>query len=180
MKSFQQYLSEIFRPKQEYSHRRRHPDLVRVWPKDKEFINYRHIPKGKDGKPDHEKKILTTFLKHADHRWDVMFTVGGSTSSDPFDPQEFPSDVTKRVFDHVEHFVKNYRATTGYNPNITYDTTHPKKHRIYQSAARRLGIEAQNHSEHYLDTFYDRPLGPKNTGGDDEPWIGGAPHRGAH
>ena len=51
MKSFQQYLSEIFRPKQEYSHRRRHPDLVRVWPKDKEFINYRHIPKGKDGKP---------------------------------------------------------------------------------------------------------------------------------
>ena len=180
MKSFQQYLSEIFRPKQEYSHRRRHPDLVRVWPKDKEFINYRHIPKGKDGKPDHEKKILTTFLKHADHRWDVMFTVGGRTSSDPFDPQEFPSDVTKKVFDHVEHFVKNYRATTGYNPSITYDTTHPKKHRIYQSAARRLGIEAQNHSEHYLDTFYDRPLGPKNTGGDDEPWIGGAPHRGAH
>ena len=173
MKSFQQYLLEIFRPKQEYSHRRRHPDLVRVWPKDKEFINYRHIPKGKDGKPDHEKKILTTFLKNEDHHWDVTFTVGGRISpDDSFDSQDFPSDVTKRVFDHVEHFVKNHRATTGYNPSITYDTTHPKKHRIYQTAARRLGIKAQNDSEDHLNIFYDRPganLGPKNR--KDEPVV---------
>ena len=173
MKSFQQYLLEIFRPKQEYSHRRRHPDLVRVWPKDKEFINYRHIPKGKDGKPDHEKKILTTFLKNEDHHWDVMFTVGGRISpDDSFDSQDFPSDVTKRVFDHVEHFVKNHRATTGYNPSITYDTTHPKKHRIYQTAAKRLGIKAQNDSEDHLNIFYDRPganLGPKNR--KDEPVV---------
>ena len=178
MKSFQQYLSEILTPKQEYQHRRKHPDLVKDIT-DKEFINYIHTPKGKDGKPDGEKRIRTSFLKHGDHRWDVMFTVGGSTSSDAFDLQEFPSTVTKRVFDHVEHFVKTHRAKTGYNPMITYDTTHPKKHRIYQAAARRLGIQAQNHSEHYLDTFYDRPLGPKNME-DDQPWIGGAPHRGEH
>jgi len=176
MLRFKQYLSEIFRPHGGMGeHGLDHPDLLRPhqdrWtnllkkPDDAQTVLYYHTPKDKEGKLISGKTIRTSFVKHGENRWDVMFTVGGTTYT--HGNQNFPSDVTKKVFDHISHFVKAHRFVTGANPTITYDTTHPKKHRIYQAAAKRLGIEAQNSTD-YLDPEYDRSLRRVDT---DEPWI---------
>jgi hypothetical protein len=138
-------------------------------PDDAEMTEYHYTPKDRTGTPIHAKKIRTSFIKHGENRWDVMFTVGGTTYT--HGNQNFPSDVTKKVFDHISHFVKAHRFVTGANPTITYDTTHPKKHRIYQAAAKRLGIEAQNSTD-YLDPEYDRSSRqPPRRVDTDEPWI---------
>jgi len=99
-----------------------------------------------------------------------MFTVGGRTSS--LGHKDFPSDVTAKVFDHISHFVRAHSLVARATPKITYDTTHPKKHRIYQAAAKRLGIEAENTSEDYLDPDYERSSRrPPRRVDTDEPWI---------
>jgi hypothetical protein len=99
-----------------------------------------------------------------------MFTVGGRTSS--LGHKDFPSDVTAKVFDHISHFVKAHSLVARATPKITYDTTHPKKHRIYQAAAKRLGIEAENTSEDWLDPDYERSSRqPPRRVDTDEPWI---------
>jgi hypothetical protein len=139
-------------------------------PDDAEIIAYHHTPKDRTGVPIHNKEIRTSFVKHAENRWDVMFTVGGRTSS--LGHKDFPSDVTKKVFDHISHFVKAHSLVARATPKITYDTTHPKKHRIYQAAAKRLGIEAENTSEDWLDPDYERSSRqPPRRVDTDEPWI---------
>jgi hypothetical protein len=186
--SFKEYLKEIFRPQYGLGeHGLDHPDLVRPhqdrWtnllkkPDDAQTVEYHYTPKDRTGVPIHDKAIRTSFVKHGENRWDVMFTVGGRTSS--LGHQDFPSDVTKRVFDHISHFVKVHSLVAKATPIITYDTTHPKKHRIYQAAAKRLGIEAQNSTD-YLDPEYDRSSRPSSRRThSDEPWID-PPHRGVH
>ena len=181
MLRFKQYLSEIFRPHYGLGeHGLDHPDLVRPhqdrWteltkkPDDAEMIEYHHIPKDKLGVPIHAKKIRTSFIKAGDNRWEAIFTVGGRTRT--HGNMNFPSDVTKKVFDHISHFVNAHRFVTRANPTIQYDTTNPKKHRIYQAAAKRLGITAENNSpiDHDLDrgARHERRATQQH---DEEPWI---------
>ena len=86
--------------------------------------------------------------------------------------QLLSTDVTKKVFDHMSHFVNAHRFVTRANPTIQYDTTNPKKHRIYQAAAKRLGITAENNSpiDHDLDrgARHERRATQQH---DEEPWI---------
>jgi hypothetical protein len=183
MLTFKQYLSEIFKPTRGGEHVLDHPDLVRPhqdrWteltkkPDDAEMIEYHHIPKDKLGVPIHAKKIRTSFIKAGDNRWEVVFTVGATARTQR--NMNFPSDVTKKVFDHISHFVNAHRFMTRANPTIQYDTKNPKKHRIYQAAAKRLGITAENNST--LNPNLDKG-GKHERGGDheeheehEEPWI---------
>jgi hypothetical protein len=64
--------------------------------------------------------------------------------------RNFPSHVTRSVFDHIHHFVRSRGIK-----NIMYYTPDKKKHRIYQAGAKKLGITAVNMS-------YLGPLGPKD------------------
>ena len=180
MLTFKQYLSEIFKPTRGGEHVLDHPDLVRPqqdrWteltkkPDDAEMIEYHHTPKDRTGATIHAKKIRTSFIKAGDNRWEAIFTVGGTTYT--HGNMNFPSDVTKKVFDHMSHFVNAHRFVTRANPTIQYDTTNPKKHRIYQAAAKRLGITAENNSpiDHDLDrgARHERRATQQH---DEEPWI---------
>jgi len=102
------------------------------------MFEYHHTPKDRTGVPIHAKKIRTSFIKAGDNRWEVVFTVGATARTQR--NMNFPSDVTKKVFDHISHFVNAHRFMTRANPTIQYDTKNPKKHRIYQAAAKRLTL----------------------------------------
>ena len=145
MKSFRQYLNEIFRPQKAYSNpAERHPDMVHD---DDGYVSYRHQPKDAEGKTIKEKEIHTTIARfsphHPDNQWEISFAVGGKMT-DKYS-KEFPSDVTKRVFDHVQHFVETQRRLQPKDPlQLMYDTSNPKKDRIYQKAGKRLGVKMFN------------------------------------
>jgi len=168
MLRFNQYLSEIFSTAKKHSVQGSHPDLRRD---NEEMVEYHFTPTDKEGKPMHSRAIKTTFLSAGPKdRWEVMFKVGGVHSNDP--SHEFPSDVTKRVFDHISHFVQTKREVIGNSPTLIYDTQHPKKHRIYQTGAKRLGIRAENMAP--LDPELDRGGNKKKQQMYyDEPEIGG-------
>lgn len=149
MLRFQQYLSEIFRVTEKEL--KTHPDLTR----DEELSrDYVYEPKDESGKSVRHGVIKTHLGRYhpTSDRWYVHFTVGGSHSSLP--TQDFPSNVTKRVFDHIQHHVARHRSETGESPVIVYDTAHPKKERIYKAAGKRLGIKVVNTG--VLDTDLDR------------------------
>ncbi len=134
------------------------------------MVEYHFTPTDKEGKPMHSRAIKTTFLSAGPKdRWEVMFKVGGVHSNDP--SHEFPSHVTQRVFDHMAHFVDTTRELIGKSPTLIYDTTHPRKHRIYQLAAKRLGVKAENMAP-WLDPELERG-GKRKSTRDDEPEIGG-------
>lgn len=150
MKSFRKYLSEIFRQQGTYSIKQeKHPDLKHD---SDEEVTYAFTPTNTRGEPDFKRKVRTTFMKTGKNTWEAMFTVGGSTHYDP--GEDFPSHVTKKVFDHVKHFVDTTTELAGKAPNIEYQTSHPKKERIYQAVAKRLGVRAEN-TGGYLDPEYD-------------------------
>ena len=184
--SFKQYLNEIFRPGA-YRYKRddpKHPDMVAHTQTKQgrdDFFVYQYTPKDREGNPIKNKTIVTSIMKaggHPDnHRWDIMFTVGGRMGGTT--NSSFPSDVTHRVYDHLTHFVDTYRQKTGMSPMIQYDTTHPKKDRIYQMAAKRLNIKAEN-ATGWVDPDLERsrPRERRRTH-DEEPWID-PPHRGVH
>lgn len=149
MLRFRQYLSEIFRVTEKEL--KSHPELTR----DEELSrDYVYEPKDESGKSVRHGVIRTHIGRyHPDsHKWNVHFTVGGSHSWLP--TQDFPSNVTKVVFDHIQHHVARHRSETGESPVLVYDTAHPKKERIYKAAAKRLGIKAVNTG--VLDTDLDR------------------------
>jgi hypothetical protein len=51
----------------------------------------------------------------------------------------FPTHVARTVFDHVHHFINSHNVN-----HIFYETGNDKKDRLYQRAAKRLGVGATN------------------------------------
>jgi|688.fasta_scaffold105202_2 hypothetical protein len=168
MLTFRQYLSEIFRGDQTPNRGEPHPDHPDRTIDKEDYVVYHHKPRGENGFVISDKTIHTSFMKSptGDHHWEVLFSVGGTHSNNP--THDFPSDVTKRVFDHFSHFVSSQIHKNGKPPVFIYDTTHPKKHRIYQAGARRLGIKAQNLAP--LDKELDRG-GSRSSRRENEPWL---------
>lgn len=156
MLTFRQYITEIFRVTEKEL--KSHPELTR----DEELSrDYVYEPKDESGKSVRHGVIRTHIGRYypTSHRWHVHFTVGGSHSWLP--TQNFPSDVTKRVFDHIQHHVARHRSETGESPVLVYDTAHPKKERIYKAVGKRLKIKTINMG--VLDTDLDRR--ERRTGG---------------
>lgn len=140
MKSFREYLLEIFNRTETDSED--HPDFLKGETPDENKFVYSYIPKDTKGNPMNDKKIRTWMLKNKVGDWEVTFTVGGS--HDTKHGKEFPSDVTKRVFGHLKHFVDTTKKRSGNAPHIKYETVNKKKQRIYQAVAKRLGTTAKN------------------------------------
>ena len=140
MKSFKEYLLEIFNRKESDSED--HPDFLKGETPDESKFVYSHVPKDSNGNPIKEKEIRTWMLKNKGGDWEVTFTVGGSHETKK--GKEFPSDVAKRVFSHLQHFVDTTKKRSGNPPHIKYETVNKKKQRIYQAVAKRLGTTAQN------------------------------------
>jgi hypothetical protein len=158
MKSFKEYLSEIFNPPKVHSkNEANHPDLIF---QGSGIIEYRHEPKDNEGKVIPEKIIHTRFGnlggKFPNERWEAMFDVGGKHTKGS--GKDFPSDVAERVFGHLTDFVNTRKKLTGEAPRVHYHTPNVKKHRIYQTVAKRLGIEAIN-SNPLFDPMYAQPKG---------------------
>lgn len=140
MLTFRQYLSEIFRQEGTYTvDQPSHPDLRKD---SDEEVYYVHTPKNAKGEPIRNQEVRTSFFRTGENSWDVTFSVGGSTRTKG--SSQFPSHITKKVFDHFKHFVDTTKQLAGKAPHIQYETTHPKKHRIYQAVAKRLGVTAEN------------------------------------
>ena len=150
MLTFRQYITEIFRQQGTYSiDQSNHPDLlsrrrrVLLGFDDNDIDRlYEYTPKNAKGEPITSQRIRTFFEKTEKNSWAVTFSVGGATRTKG--EAHFPSHVTQKVFDHFKHFVDTTKQLSGKAPHIQYDTTHPKKHRIYQAVAKRLGVTAEN------------------------------------
>lgn len=145
MKSFKEFLVEIFNKNKTQSED--HPDLLRDQNQDNSPENenkfvYSYVPKDNEGNPINSRAIRTWMLKNKEGDWETSFTVGGTNVTKK--ESEFPADVTKRVFGHVQHFVDTIKRKSGKPPTIKYETPNKKKHRIYQAAAKRLGVTAKN------------------------------------
>ena len=153
MLTFRQYLAEIFRPSAVYRAKEKHPDVTHD---SDERVSYANITKDSKGKPISAKTIRTDFMNMGQNNWEVLFSVGGYHGIE--DPsKEFPSDVARKVFDHISHFVQTQHELSGKKPFLQYDTEHPKKHRIYQAGAKRLKIVASNVSALPPNKELDRP-----------------------
>jgi len=174
MKTFTQYLSEIFQDKPGVVSRE-HPDLE-TFPNAPNFALYHNkhagvqtnitllgTGTGIDGDRLHALRhrlpghipVTSDEAHELAQRYDKLFTPGPIAEIDfgvrqPDRPsseftfstvgsRNFPSHVTRSVFDHIHHFVRS----RGIN-NIMYYTRDMKKHRIYQAAAQRLGVTAVN------------------------------------
>jgi len=153
MFTFRQYLSEIFRPGSTYRATDTHPDIIHD---SDERVAYVHKTMDEQGKAISVKTIRTEFMNLGQNNWEVMFSVGGSHATER-SSKHFPTDVAKKVFDHITHFVQTQQGLSGKKPFLQYDTVHPKKHRIYQAGAKRLGIVASNISALPPDKELDRP-----------------------
>lgn len=142
MKKFKEYLLEIFnRNKTEVED---HPDYLKGdgGATDENKFVYSYVPKDDKGNPIKNREIRTWMLKNKGGDWETTFTVGGTHETKH--GAEFPSDVTQRVFGHLQHFVDAVNKRTGTPPRIKYETVNKKKHRIYQAVAKRLGTTAKN------------------------------------
>lgn len=140
MKSFKEYLLEIFNRKESDSED--HPDFLKRETPDENTFVYSHVPKDSKGNPIKEKEIRTWMLKREGGDWEVTFIVGGIV--DTRKAKEFPSDVSERVFGHLRHFVDTTKKRSGNAPHIKYETVNKKKQRIYQAVVKRLGATAKN------------------------------------
>jgi len=138
MKSFLQYLSEVFQPSEKQytpadrSHPDKHHDLY-------DSVAYRHtIPAVNGGK---DTNIHTSFREidpDADEyagAWKVSFSVDGKYHKET--EKTFPSHISKVVFDHVNHFVKTRQPG---REGLVFITDDPKKSRIYHAVAKRLKV----------------------------------------
>lgn len=139
----------------------RHPDLRSD---SGDYVEYLHIPKDpkvSDPRQDRTGKIRTQIVRIGpteDNRWEVMFSVGGRFGH--VGSREFPSHVTSKVFDHLQHFVDTQRQLQG-NPTIHFDTTDPKRHKIYMAAANRLGVKAVNWAPIELSEVFSPTSDPR-------------------
>jgi len=143
MKRFKTYLLEIFNTNKKISDD--HPDLLKDQndtSTDKNKFVYSYIPKDNEGNPIKDRELRTWMLRNKQGNWETSFTVGGTTETK--EDKEFPSDVTERVFGHIQHFVDTVKRNSGNSPIFTYETRNKKKHRIYQAVAKKLGVKAQN------------------------------------
>jgi len=140
MKTFKQYLSEIFRPNK--THELTHPDLVGA--DEGGVFTYKHSPKDEKGNPINADEVVTTFTPNEKNSWDVMFTRGGYVSRPIKRPTNNVLNPAIKVFDHLNHFVQTQKTKTGVTPLFTYSTPSETKHRIYQKMFDRLGVKAWN------------------------------------
>jgi len=142
--NFRSYISEIFQKDSGSSdqHGEHHPDLITP-PDSNHVLEYSYTPKDAQGNDIKEKSILTRFYHERGNSWNMVFSVGSRTDA-LNTTHDFPTDITKKVHEHLTHFVNRWRNKKGQDPVLEYKTKHPKKHRIYQMVAKRLGIRAEN------------------------------------
>ena len=140
MKTFKQYLSEIFNPNKTY--KLSHPELVETG--EDHVIKYKHTPKDEKSNLINDDEIVTSFAHNGNNSWDVVFTRGGYVSRPIKRPTNNVLNPAIKVFDHLNHFVQTQKTKTGVTPLFTYSTPSPTKHRIYQKMFDRLGVKAWN------------------------------------
>lgn len=143
MKTFKQYISEIFDSSKIYTSKDIHPDLVPE-ESDNDTLTYIFTPRDAKYNPIRERQIRTVFMRTGNqgNEWDMEFTIGGKYQNPA--AGQFPEEATKKIFDHSKHFMDLHREAQGTLPRIVYGTTHPRKHRLFQAIAKKLGVEATN------------------------------------
>ncbi len=107
MKTFKQYLLEIFNPNK--THELTHPDLVET--DEDHVIKYKHTPKDKEGNLINADEIVTSFTHNGNNSWDVMFTRGGYVSRPIKRSTNNVLNPAIKVFDHLNHFVQEHPWT---------------------------------------------------------------------
>jgi hypothetical protein len=176
MKSFTQYISEIFTPPKKHIKGGYHPDLgrgggialERTTPHNyynKEHgIHTRGAGFEYDTLPKHHYNELRKKMRgkngegvniadlHSGIGARIDFSVEEEDLSEPgkkvqvFKKEEpgktFPTHIARTVFDHIHHFINSHNVN-----HIFYNATGDpdgKKSKLYQRAAKRLGVGATN------------------------------------
>lgn len=140
MKTFKQYLSEIFRPNK--THDLIHPDLVGA--DEGGVVTYKHSPKDEKGNLIEDDEVVTTFTPNKKNSWEVIITRGGYADRPKNKRTNNFPDLATKAFDHFDHFVQTQKNKTGVSPTFTYDTASRIRDRIYKKAFKRLGVKAWN------------------------------------
>ena len=138
MKSFKQYLSEIF-DSSEKNYKigpRAHPDH---YIDHYDVVGYKHIIPGVDGEPDTEIKTNFRGIDPDHHEYGgafkVEFSVDGQYHKDP--KKEFPFQISSVVFDHINHFVQTRQPG---REGLVFVADNPRKSRIYTAVAKKLNV----------------------------------------
>lgn len=139
MKSFLQYISEIFDPKTTEPPAT-HPDYEG---EDKSGQHVYRAGVGTDGTVETFFRVLDVEHggKHYPNAVDAEFRVNNSWKKNDNNRGIDPKEVFRAVHSHFDHFIRTR------NPSVIfYDTADPVRHGIYQMAARRYGIRAINYT----------------------------------
>lgn len=168
MKSFKQYISEIFTPPKEHIKGGYHPDLgyggsiAHEPDRPHHYYNKEHgtytrgVAFDYSDVPEHMYHEVGKYMKgvnieklHSGRGAKIDFSTEEDDLSRPGKKVQvynkakpgktFPSHVTRTVFDHVHHFIHSHNVN-----HIFYETGDDKKDRLYQRAAKRLGVGATN------------------------------------
>jgi len=143
MKSFLQYISEIFDPKTTEPPVD-HPDYEGV---DKKGQHVYRAGVGTDG-------VVDTFfslgnIQHGGKQYpnavEAEFRVNDSWKKNDTNRGIDPREVFRAVHSHFDHFLRTRKPSA-----IFYDTADPTRHRIYQMVAKKYGISAINYTD--MDT----------------------------
>ena len=137
MKSFLQYISEIFNPSQTQDPPKAHPDYQGL------NDQGQHTYWTTVGPYDHAVESVFSIAKIGDYprAAEVEFSVNGSHKPPPHMNRRTAKLIMDRVFSHMEHYIRTQRPDAFF-----YDTQDPTRHWIYQMAARRFGIPAFNYT----------------------------------
>ena len=140
MKSFLQYISEIFSPKTEEPPID-HPDYEGV---NKQGMHVYQAGVGQDG------TVTSLFtMGTIEHRGmdfpnavEAEFRVNDSWKKNATNRGIDPREVFRAVHSHFDHFLRTQKPSA-----IFYETADPVRHRIYQMAAKQYGIPAFNYAD---------------------------------
>ena len=129
MKSFGQYLSEIFSPKRRVPVQ--HPHMATEW----NGVHTKYM--------DKRHKLETSIFGIGERPESgagevyVSFRVDGKHRVAP--QKKDRTKVLSSVFSHMQHFVKQHKPSVIY-----FETDNEKKDRIYRRVGSRLGVPVRN------------------------------------
>lgn len=139
MKSFLQYISEIFDPKTEPP-----PEQHSDYEGEQDGVHTYQAGVGRDG-------VVTSLFTMGtiEHRGmnfpgavEAEFRVNNSWKKNATNRNVDPREVFRAVHSHFDHFIRTRRPSA-----IFYETADPVRDRIYRMAARRYGIAAFNYAD---------------------------------
>ena len=138
MKTFSQYISEIFQPKTT-SVDKPHPDYQGVNDQGQHVYLAGEVARDTDV----ESTISGGKIGDYSHAAEIEFRVNGSTNTPRYGwPKHVAQNIMRTVHSHLDHYIRSQKPQA-----VFYDTADPVRDRIYQMAAKQYKIPTFNYNK---------------------------------